>query len=94
MTLIGQLIADMDLSMRSEAVFIQVQGGKTEKCLADLRGKEKAYRLLAILHNFPRVMHGSNLLNRNCHPISFQNARTYDREPFPIQWTAVQYHIS
>lgn len=48
-----------------------------EKCLADFKGKERAYRLLAILHNFPRVMHGSNLLNRNCHPISFQNAWTY-----------------
>lgn len=48
-----------------------------EKCLADFNGKEMLYRILAILHNFPKVMHGNNILNRNGRPISYQSAWNY-----------------
>ena len=48
-----------------------------EKYLDNFTGKKMVYRILAILHNFSKVMHGNNILNGNCRPISFQNAWTY-----------------
>ncbi|MDE7418188.1 MAG: hypothetical protein K2N44_18105 [Lachnospiraceae bacterium] len=48
-----------------------------EKYLEIFMGKKMVYRILAILHNFPKVMHGNNILNRNCRSISCQNAWTY-----------------
>lgn len=48
-----------------------------EKNLRYFKGKAMVHRILCILHNFPKVMHGNNILSRNCHPISYQNAWTY-----------------
>jgi len=45
--------------------------------LEDLRGKEKVYCLLAILHNLPRAMHGKNILNSNNNLISYNDALRY-----------------
>lgn len=51
-----------------------------EKYLESFKGKEEVYRILAMLHNFPKVMHGNNILNRNCRPISCQNAWVYAQD--------------
>lgn len=47
--------------------------------LHKFRGKAEVYRLLAILHNLPKVMHGKNVLNRNFKPISYRDAFLYAR---------------
>ena len=47
--------------------------------LHQFRGKEEIYRLLALLHNLPKVMHGKNVLNKNFRPISCRDAFSYAR---------------
>ena len=43
------------------------------------RGKEEVYRLLALLHNLPKVMYGKNVLNKDFRPISCRDAFSYAR---------------
>ncbi len=47
--------------------------------LHQFRGKEEVYRLLALLHNLPKVMHGKNVLNKSFRPISCRDAFSYAR---------------
>ena len=48
-----------------------------EKYLDRFKGKAMVYRILAVLHNFPKVMHGKTVLNKNCHSISYKDAWSY-----------------
>lgn len=57
--------------------FIQRLLADAEQNLNHFKGKATVYRILAVLHNFPKVMHGRNVLNRNCFPISYEDAWTY-----------------
>lgn len=41
------------------------------------RDKEKAYLILTIMHNLPKAMHGSNVLNENCNLVSYNDALVY-----------------
>lgn len=41
------------------------------------KNKEKVYRILTILHNLPKSMHGRNILNENCNLISYDDALLY-----------------
>lgn len=41
------------------------------------KDKKKAYHILTILHNLPKAMHGSNILNENCNLVSFNDALVY-----------------
>lgn len=40
-------------------------------------GKENVYRMLAILHNLPKAMHGQNVLNEKGNVISYTDALNY-----------------
>lgn len=48
-----------------------------QKSLEDYKGKEMVYRILAILHNLPKAMHGRNILNDSCKLISYNDALEY-----------------
>ena len=48
-----------------------------EKNLNVLKDKEKVYRILVVLHNLPRALHGRNILNENCKLISYSDALSY-----------------
>lgn len=41
------------------------------------KDKKKAYHILTILHNLPKAMHGSNILNENCNLVSYNDALVY-----------------
>lgn len=41
------------------------------------KDKEKVYRVLTILHNLPKAMHGQNILNENCNLVSYEDALLY-----------------
>lgn len=41
------------------------------------KDKEKVYRILTILHNLPKAMHGQNILNENCNLVSYEDALLY-----------------
>lgn len=41
------------------------------------KDKEKVYRILTILHNLPKAMHGQNILNENCNLVSYDDALLY-----------------
>lgn len=56
--------------MRS--LFLEMQ-----KNLYIYKNKEEVYRILIILHNLPKTMHGKNILNENSHLISYHNALSY-----------------
>lgn len=44
------------------------------------KDKEKVYRILIVLHNLPKAMHGQNILNENCNFISYDDALLYAQE--------------
>lgn len=44
------------------------------------KNKEKAYHILTILHNLPKAMHGSNILNENCNLVSYSDALVYAKK--------------
>lgn len=48
-----------------------------KKSLDEERDKEKVYRIMGILHNLPKVMHGRNILNSTCVSISYKDAINY-----------------
>ena len=48
-----------------------------EKYLDQFKGKAMVFRILAVLHNFPKVMHGKTALNKNCRSISYKTAWSY-----------------
>lgn len=48
--------------------------GDAENYVNRYNGKAMVHRILCILHNFPKVMHGGNFLNGNCCPISYEDA--------------------
>lgn len=41
------------------------------------KDKEKVYRILTILHNLPKAMHGKNILNENCNLVLYEDALLY-----------------
>lgn len=41
------------------------------------KDKEMVYRILVVLHNLPKSMHGRNILNDSCHLISCNDAIRY-----------------
>lgn len=45
-----------------------------EKNLTDWNGKARVYRIMAVMHQFPKVMHGKDVLNENCCQISYKQA--------------------
>lgn len=51
--------------------------GDAENYVNRYNGKAMLHRLLCMLHNFPKVMHGSNILNENCCPIPYKDACAY-----------------
>ncbi len=53
--------------------------GDAENYVNRFNGKTIVHRILCMLHNFPKVMHGSTILNENCRPISYKDACDYAR---------------
>lgn len=45
-----------------------------QKSLDVYKDKDKVYRILTILHNLPKSMHGRNVLNENCYILSCDDA--------------------
>lgn len=41
------------------------------------KDKEAVYRILTVLHNLPKAMHGRNILNEHCNLISYNDALLY-----------------
>ena len=41
------------------------------------KDKEAVYRMLTVLHNLPKAMHGRNILNEQCNLISYNDALLY-----------------
>ena len=50
-----------------------------QKNIDDYKDKKMVYRILVVLHNLPRAMHGRNILNNSCHLISCNNAIEYSQ---------------
>lgn len=48
-----------------------------QKNLDGSKDKETVYRILIILHNLPKAMHGCTILNENCNLISYNDALLY-----------------
>ena len=55
-----------------------------EQLLSDIKNnlnahgkKEMVYRILAVLHNLPKAMHGKNILNNNSNLVSYADAVKY-----------------
>lgn len=48
-----------------------------QKNIDDYKDKEMAYRILRVLHNLPKSMHGPNCLNDSCNLISYSDALIY-----------------
>lgn len=48
-----------------------------QKNLEIYKDKEKVYRILTILHNLPKAMHGRNILNSSCNLVSYSEALLY-----------------
>ena len=57
--------------------FMEALLSDAERNLEGRGGKDAVYRLLSILHNLPKAMHGKNILNPNFSPISYQDALRY-----------------
>lgn len=45
-----------------------------------IKDKERVYKLLTVLHNLPKAMHGRNILGENCNSISYSNALLYTQQ--------------
>lgn len=50
-----------------------------QKNLYIYKNKAEVYRILTILHNLPKAMHGKNILNKNSNLISYNNALLYTK---------------
>lgn len=48
-----------------------------QKNIDDYKDKEMVYRILVVLHNLPKSMHGQNILNESCNLISCNDAMVY-----------------
>lgn len=51
-----------------------------QKNIEFFKDKERAYRILTILHNLPKAMHGCNILNERYKTISYSDALLYAQE--------------
>ena len=45
-----------------------------QKYIENFCGKEMAYRILIIIHNLPKSMHGKSIINKNCSVMSCSDA--------------------
>lgn len=48
-----------------------------QKNIEEYKDKEMVYRILVVLHNLPKSMHGQNILNGSCNVISYNDALIY-----------------
>jgi len=48
-----------------------------QKNIDDYKDKEMVYRILRVLHNLPKSMHGRNIINESCNLISYKDAIMY-----------------
>lgn len=48
-----------------------------QKNIDDYKDKEMVYRILVVLHNLPKAMHGRNILNDSCNLVSYKDAMMY-----------------
>lgn len=65
---------DEEINIRClmKALFLEMQ-----KKLYVKKGKKEVYDILRILHNIPKAMHGKNILNKNSHIVSYEDALLY-----------------
>lgn len=48
-----------------------------QRYLDDYKNKKMVYRIMEVLHNLPKAMHGQNILNNSCNLISYTDALSY-----------------
>lgn len=60
---------EIDICELMKSLFLDMQ-----KYLEVYKDKEMVYRILVILHNLPKAMHGKNKLNASCNLVSYNDA--------------------
>ena len=61
----------------SEEVSFWINLLDLQKNIDDHKDKEVVYRILRVLHNLPKAMHGRNILNGSCNVMSHNDALAY-----------------
>ena len=78
-----ELVSDNCIFERKKDEELKIQGlmkrliGDMQKYLDVSKDKEKVYKILMILHNLPKALHGHKILNESGDSISYNDALLY-----------------